>query len=60
VSPRYTTDSIGNALPIIPFTFRNERAERFKNLLFAESRHEVFQIVLNGSSYRRSKLRRNL
>jgi hypothetical protein len=53
VLSRYTPDGVGNALPIVPFTFRNERVERFENLLFAESRHEVFQIVLNVSSYRR-------
>jgi len=46
-------DGVGNALLIVPFTFRNERIQRFENLLFAEPRHEVFQIVLNLSSYRR-------
>jgi len=53
-------DCVGNALPVIPFTFCNERVEGFENLLFAESRHQVFQIVLNLSSYRRSKLGINL
>jgi len=52
----YTPDRIRHALPIIPFAFRDERVERFENLLFAESRHEVFQIVPNVSSYRRSNL----
>jgi hypothetical protein len=53
-------DGVGNALPVVPFTFRNERVEGFKNLFFAESRHEVFQIILNVSTYRRSKLWINL
>jgi hypothetical protein len=29
-------DRIGNALPIVPFAFGNERVERFENLLFTE------------------------
>jgi hypothetical protein len=60
VLSRYTTDGVGDALPVVPFTFRNERVERFENFLLTESRHEVFQIVLDLSSYRCSKLRSNL
>ena len=52
---RYTADGVGNTLPIVPFTFRNERVERFENLLFAELRHEIFQVVLDLCSQRRSK-----
>jgi hypothetical protein len=60
VLSRYATDRICDALPIVPFALRNERVERFENLLFAESRHEVFQIVLNISSHRRSKVGINI
>jgi hypothetical protein len=52
---RDAPNRIGNASPIIPFTFGNERVERCENLLFAESRHEIFQILFDFSSYRRSQ-----
>jgi hypothetical protein len=42
VLSRYTTNGIGNALPVVPFTFRDQRVERFENFLFAESRDEIF------------------
>ena len=50
-------DCIRHALPIVPFKFRNERIQRFENFVFAKSRHEIFQVVLNFSSYRRLKHR---
>ena len=38
----YTADRIRNALPIVPFTFRNERVQRFENFLLAELGNEFF------------------
>jgi hypothetical protein len=37
----YTPDGISHALPIIPFAFRNQRVQRFENLLFTESRDKI-------------------
>jgi cephalosporin-C deacetylase-like acetyl esterase len=56
----YTPDRIRNALPIVPFTFGNQRVQRFQDLLFTESCNEIFQILLNFTSYWRMKLRRNI
>ena len=38
----YTADRIRHALPIIPFTFRNERVQRFENFLLTELGDELF------------------
>src|SRR5204863_6804186 len=45
---------------IVQFEFRNQRVQRFEDLLFTESRHKICQIVLNFSSYRRSQFWRNI
>ena len=42
-------DRIRDTLPIVPFTPRNERPQRFENLFFTESQDQVFQIILNFS-----------
>jgi hypothetical protein len=36
----YTTNGIRDALPIVPFTFRDERVQRFEDLLFTELSNE--------------------
>jgi hypothetical protein len=56
----YSADSVCDALPIVPFTFSNERVQGFENLLFAEFRDEIFQILLNFSSYRHSQFWRRI
>ena len=38
----YTPDRICHALPIVPFTFRNERVQRFENFLLTELGDELF------------------
>jgi hypothetical protein len=36
----HTTNGIRDALPIVPFTFRDERVQRFEDLLFTELGNE--------------------
>src|SRR5438874_2569634 len=63
----YTPDGVGNALPIVPVTFRNERVERFENLLFAECRYCYLGVTLSPLDpahsgphvHKRNRLRRD-
>jgi hypothetical protein len=42
-----TLNRIGDALPIVPFTLRNERIQRCHYFLFAEVRDQFFKLQLN-------------
>ena len=42
-----TPDCIRDTLPIIPFTFRKERMERFADFLLTEFGDEFFELALN-------------
>ena len=48
----YTSDRIRNTLPIVPFTFRNQRVQRFADFLLTEFGDELFKLVLNFISNR--------
>jgi len=48
----YPTDRIRHALPIVPFTSRNQRLRRFAYLLLAEFDDELLKLALNVSSDR--------
>jgi hypothetical protein len=52
-----TTNCIRNALPIVPFTFRDERVERFEDLPLTKFRNRLFKLLLNFTSHRCAKFR---
>ena len=56
----YTPDRIRHALPIVPFTVRDERSQRIEHLLFTELGNELFKLALHLTGNRRSKLGRNI
>ena len=41
-------DRIRNALPIVPFAFRNQRVQSFADFLLTEFDNELFKLVLNS------------
>jgi hypothetical protein len=54
-----TTNCIRNALPIVPFTFRDERVDRFEDLPLTKFRNQLFKLLLNLTSHRCAKFRRD-
>jgi hypothetical protein len=54
-----TTNRIRNALPIVPFTFRDKWIQRFEYFLPADLSYKLLKLALNIASHLCAKVWRN-